>query len=416
MSANEKPERATKHERTVLIFTLLNPMHDEARCICALLGLLQKALFHKETQDDAHQGPILRAAMKFLGTKRSKQEHAALRVLDLVISDICATIADYFLELGPGKFRKAKINTSPAMQRWPVSSDDVIPSGNERDVLDALVRWVEIVPNGVSIFTLIGSLARYWEPFAKEVFSFGPVFMLAVQHLEGALESYDPNAPLGDHYVSVAFPVSVCGAFFITLCQVDLSLTLTKVDASSERVRSLAVHMDAIIKDMPEMADAHRWFTHVLGCRPRINVEKGIRAEKTPSQHYHAAFHEMMEARNRNQCLNVGCVAKLGVRLRVCSRCNIVRYCSSQCQTAAWNAGYLPHKTLCNHIVAFRATVGLVEQQDWDAVIVDGTTRHRSPFELAALCDPMTVDARIAEAIWRNINSLKDFVWAARPS
>lgn len=184
-SQSERAARANKDERELLLFTLLNPMHDDACCIIGLSDLLHKALA-KKPEDDSRQGTILRAAMAFLSAKRSEEEHSALRtrlttcrcnpsfrithgsiarplteVIELVLFLISGTIGDYFMRLGPGKLRKERDNVPPDAQPWPSRVSDIIPTPTEHDMLLALVQWAAAVPGGHSVFSLIGGLARF---------------------------------------------------------------------------------------------------------------------------------------------------------------------------------------------------------------------------------------------------------------
>ncbi|KAJ7135764.1 hypothetical protein C8R44DRAFT_869472 [Mycena epipterygia] len=66
---------------------------------------------------------------------------------------------------------KAKENTPPEAQPWPNHIADVIPApGSEEEVLPGLVQCAAHVPGGHSIFSLVGGLARFWDPFAVQIF------------------------------------------------------------------------------------------------------------------------------------------------------------------------------------------------------------------------------------------------------
>jgi hypothetical protein len=99
------------------------------------------------------------------------------------------------MHLGAGKFRKEKDNVSEDAQPWPSRISDVIPTPDgEKEPLSVLVQWAANVPGGHSIFSLIGALARFWEPFAVQLFQSLAVFGLATQHLRYEFDSYNPRA------------------------------------------------------------------------------------------------------------------------------------------------------------------------------------------------------------------------------
>lgn len=102
------------------------------------------------------------------------------------------------MRIGPGKIKKAKENTPPEAQPWPSCIADIIPApGGEEEVLLGLSQWAAHVPGGHSIFSLIGGLARFWDPFAVQLFRTPSVFELAMDHLQRAYDAYDPSASPG---------------------------------------------------------------------------------------------------------------------------------------------------------------------------------------------------------------------------
>ncbi|KAJ7763230.1 hypothetical protein DFH07DRAFT_770950 [Mycena maculata] len=164
-------EQITKAERTLLLFSLLNPIHEDA---CYVIGLNELL------------SPILRAAMTFISAKRTDQERAVLQggittchctpsirathcallrplpeslVLELVLFFMCGMIGT---TSWAGKLQR--LNVSPDLQSWPSRVSDIIPTEGEHELLAALVQWAATVPGGHSVFSLIGVLARFWRP------------------------------------------------------------------------------------------------------------------------------------------------------------------------------------------------------------------------------------------------------------
>ncbi|KAJ7135789.1 hypothetical protein C8R44DRAFT_869489 [Mycena epipterygia] len=379
--------------------------------------------------------------MAFVSAKRSDEKHAALRerlttcqcnprnpiyhrpvyrplheVLELCLSVMCATISDYFMRIGPGKFKKAKENTPPEAQPWPSRIADIIPApGGEEEVLLGLVQWAAHVPGGHSIFSLIGGLARFWDPFAVQLFRTPGVFELAMDHLQCAFDAYDPRASPGDLMFGFITPVIACAqGLFYTLFEMDLSRTLTLIAPMYERMYAIAVPIEPILLRLKQtympMDDCRRWFHLVRKIRRYVAPDgTWIRRPEGTSPpvmdaftHYGAAFHRMVEIRNRNQCLHIACTSKIQARSSVCSRCGIVRYCSRECLEAAWDAPRLPHKSLCKQIAALRAATLLGADKAWNHAVRDSQV-HRSPADFAYMCTAMGVNPRVSEAIWRGI-------------
>ncbi|KAJ7464068.1 hypothetical protein FB451DRAFT_1492240 [Mycena latifolia] len=433
------PNTLTKQERAILLLTLNDPMHEDSTCLLGIYTLLDKALTE---EDDPRQGPFLRAAMIFLSAKRSDEEHGALRerlftcacnqkvrsqhkpvfrplpeVLEALLFHICSTISDYFMRIGPGKFRKQKANALPEAQPWPCCVSDVIPAaGGEQEVLEGLVGWAVHGPGeGHSIFALIGAMARFWEPFAVQLFEVPVVFGLATYHLQCALDAYEPRA-LTPAALMVRFisPVIACAqGFFHMLSEVDMGRTIALIVPIYEQLYAIAVPIEPILLHVrahtaSSMDDCRRFFHLVRTLRPCIadgafvTHPAGERPAMAPFTHFGAAFHRMVEIRNRNQCLHVGCTAKIQARAPVCARCGIVRYCSRECLEAAWAAPRLAHRSLCKQIVALRTATLLTDDKAWAHTVRDSSV-HRAPKEFAALCTAQGASARAAEAVWRGI-------------
>ncbi|KAJ7635557.1 hypothetical protein DFH06DRAFT_1336579 [Mycena polygramma] len=418
-------------------------MHEDARCVLWMRTVLDKVLSRKDTEHDPRQGPVLRAAMIFLSTRRSEEELKALRttlvtcnckpelrathrpvfrpmdeVLESALFNICSTMVDYFVRIGAGKFLKVKPNTPDDARPWPSSVTDVIPAaGGERDVLLGLMQWATPIPGGHSVFALIGALARYWEPFALQVFDDRNLFSLATEHLRHALNAYRPALGTYEQMNVFVTPViAIAQCLFHTLYEVGMRVTVSLLPPIYEEMHAIAVEIEPILFSLRSEMDvdsSRRWFRIVRSIRSVIAEGQWIQSTSTnPPQmkrrtKFGAAFHQMVEIRNRNQCLHVKCTTKITQRSSVCSRCGIVRYCGQLCLAAAWDASTLPHKTLCKKITRLRATIGLANEQDWTRTVRDSIV-HRSPLNFALLCERKGADPEVADAIWREITCLTD--------
>ncbi|KAF8189251.1 hypothetical protein K438DRAFT_2019127 [Mycena galopus ATCC 62051] len=426
-------------ENACLVFSLLNPLDHDAYCVVGISEVLNRVLLEspKDVERDPRQGPVLRAAMKFVSTRRSVEElflfhrlamtcscqaligaHRATagrripNVLEFVLFKISSTIAAYFMRIGPGKFLKVKENTPVDARPWPTCIADVIPAaGGEREVLKGMVQWGVTVPGGHSVFCLIGALARYWEPFALEVFRRPALFALATNHLQHALDSNVPGISSAERYSVFVTPVIACAqGFFLTLSEVDLQATICLIAPIYEQMYAIAVAIEPILMDSesPSTLDhSRRWFDLVRAMRTVISsdghwvIPQTIQQETSPEHHFAMAFQKMAETRNRNQCLNVECTTKMVQRTSVCSRCGIVRYCSKECLTAAWNSSELGHKSLCKKIVRLRAAMLLNDDKAWVHTVTGG-------FDPADMCMWMVAEVADAEGIWQSIHCLTD--------
>ncbi|KAJ7633630.1 hypothetical protein DFH06DRAFT_1139965 [Mycena polygramma] len=417
-------------------------MDDDALCVLGINPILDKVVSRKDPEHDPRQGPVLRAAMTFISARRSDDELKALRtklmtctcrpdirathhrvfrpmtdVLELALFEICSSITDYFMRIGAGKFLKVKENTPEDARPWPSSITDVIPAaGGERDVLLGLMQWATSAPGGHSVFALIGALARYWEPFALQVFEDGNLYRLATQHLQYALDKYRPNSNAGEQMSVFVTPViAIAQGFFHTLSEVDMRVALSLLAPVYEEMYSIAVAIEPIllrVRTQMHMDDCRRWFHLVRSMRSVITPEgqwvlPANRPQMKGKIHFGVAFHRMTEIRNRNQCLHIECTTKIAQRSSVCSRCGIVRYCGQPCLAAAWDASNHPHKTLCKKITRLRASIGLADDKDWTRTVRDSAV-HRSPQEFATMCERKGADSEEAEVIWRGIMSLTD--------
>ncbi|KAJ6466119.1 hypothetical protein C8R47DRAFT_1153944 [Mycena vitilis] len=441
---NPGTQRATKQERALLIFTLLNPLHEDACCVLSLRGILDKVLSKKKPEDDSRQGEILRAAMTFLCTiNRSDEEHTAIRerletchckpairifhrpvcrphteVLEMVLFIICTTIMQYFLRLGPGKFRKPKANVAPEAQPWPSSITDIIPyPGAEHAVLCALVQWASTIPGGHSVFALIGALARFWDPFAAILFQCPGVFLLATRHMRRALDVYDPRAPQAVLMHDFISPILACAqGLFLELSQVEATAIIKITAGLYPEMAAIAGRIDPILLSLRGQIedDCRRWF-HMVRDMSKLVAPDGTFIERsdaevmlnmTPQSHFIGAFDRMVEIRNRNQCQHIECMTPVLGRSSVCSRCGIVRFCTRQCLESAWAAPTLPHKTLCKHIQRLRAAAHLCDEAVWTNLVRDDNVFHRSPLKFLKACDAGGVDPQLAQAVWTGITRL----------
>ncbi|KAJ7745099.1 hypothetical protein B0H16DRAFT_1693044 [Mycena metata] len=418
---------ASKRERALLISTLLDPMHPDSYCVLGVSEVLDKVITRKEVEHDARQGPVLRAAMIFVSTLRTEEEHAAIRarlltctcksssirshrpvfrplveVPELVLFEITSTISDYFMRIGARKFARVKENTPADARPWPSCIEDVIPAaGGQQEVLMGLVQWAAIPPSGHTIRT-------------SSLPTLGPVSPRDRAPKAGSRFMGTAQAARMPFFIA---PVTVCAhGFFHTLSEIDLPVTLSLLLPVYEEMYPIAVEIEPILlglrRTQNPMDDCRRWFGLVRRIRNVVSEGSWVIPKDRPEmtdrkKHFAIAFNRMVEIRNRNQCLYIECTTKIHERLYVCSRCGIVRYCSKVCLAAAWDAPNNPHKALCKNIAALRTATLLKDDKAWSNTVRDSAL-HRSPAGFADMCTMRGADPDLAAAIWRELVILTD--------
>ncbi|KAJ7152033.1 hypothetical protein C8R46DRAFT_1042909 [Mycena filopes] len=324
---------------------------------------------------------------------------------------LCDSISVGLNHLAAGKFRKRKKGTTTPSERrpWPGGVHDILPGGaTPAEVLDTLLRWAVAPGHGYSAFSLICTLANFWEPFSAEVVNRPDVFILATQHLQHTADIYPGTALAGSWAClplkSATDPFVHCSRSRSTFSHLAQLITplLGQLDAIGERLAP-------ILESMPD-SEARRWFTnvrHMIDPPVSRNVKEpegiGIASgliliegdtEPLPATQeiYLRTFMAIWEARNRNRCLRIGCKTPMVRRSAVCARCGVVRYCSRECQRTAWkdpDHPVHPHKLLCDNICKLRTALKMLEDGVWDGLVLDPGI-GRSPTKLLEICRPFS--------------------------
>ncbi|KAJ7775352.1 hypothetical protein B0H16DRAFT_1879783 [Mycena metata] len=193
---------------------LRSPMRHNTGCIfqmfqaCCLMGCTK-----------AKPPPeLLRAAMQFLVGPRMSGEHEALtqrllscrcttrisppatlkpfECLDLFISHLCDILVAQLRDLRPAKFRGRKSNRAARRQPWPNCVADIgLQNGTCGDLLQSLLLWTRVSPAGAGLYTLIGSLARFWAPLGQELVT-STVVVRSMRHtLLGSAQFFEVPVP-----------------------------------------------------------------------------------------------------------------------------------------------------------------------------------------------------------------------------
>ncbi|KAJ7847437.1 hypothetical protein B0H14DRAFT_2769892 [Mycena olivaceomarginata] len=397
MPSRSRCQNASKEERDLLFFTLSNPMHDDACCVLALSGILDKnsdVLLATDRGSDK-QHSALRVRLKTCQCKpkiRTFHESTSLpstELLEKILWTLCLHIADYLTNLGPGKFRKAKQNLSADVQPWPTCIEDVIPaSRTEADVLVSIVRWAADYPGGHSVFALLAGLARFLEPFAQVLFQV-PVC---------ALQAYDPHVAHTLQMNTFTSPLIACTGLFHEISVINMPSTMDILAKIYEELYPVAIRMEPILRSMTDqrMTVPRDWFGFVRSMRDSIGTDGSLLYGEgplvlEPPVCFAGAFQLMTEMRNRNQAL------------RIVSR-HLHVLPVHTCLTAAWTAPHLPHKTLCKAIRALRAATLLMDDTAWSHTVRDSA--RGDPTEFVGTCMALAVDTRTAQAVIEGMWSL----------
>ncbi|KAJ7088397.1 hypothetical protein B0H15DRAFT_289881 [Mycena belliarum] len=409
----------------ILTGSIRDPMHRDSCCIVGIYYAATRISLSPSRDMILDGHALLRIVMRFICGATSEKEHLRVcqRLLtcqcnlhdpitrelhrnaqgrtpeecfDFTIRMLGAHTSGALAGLAAGKFRrKAKDNTPAERQPWPGSVSDILPNGQtEAQVLDALLRWAAEPGQCEVVFSIICSLAHFWEPFAVEVLRRPDVFFLATRHLREAAATY-PGQP--DIWT---IKVKILALFFNGMLRVDSRGVAHAVAHLLEPLDQIGQYMGPMLDGVKGLEEPRYLFEHVHRMavhklNPKASMSGNIIVEAygpaplTPAQEMCVgAFNTIWEVRNRNQCLYLACPnGPMVARSAVCARCGVVRYCSRECQKAAWKDDAWSHKPLCSKISALRAGLGMAEPRTWDHVTLDsGLSRWVAG--LLEMCDP----------------------------
>lgn len=345
--SSESDHNSERHSRAfnrnLLIFTLLNPTHKDAGCIHFMVEALRDSGIGREDRRERLPGPILRAGMKFICATRSIEDGALLEgnlsacrckpaireghawatdtyppvvAKEIVLQAIVTETAKYLLRASPGKFRKRKGDAPPEEQPWPCCIEDLIlvPDG-ECDVLCAICKWASplSIPHGHIVFVLIGALARFWQPLANKLFLTPLVLELASEHMQHAIDTYDPHADIAVQTRGFLSPIISCvDGLLNPLRKINTPLLLLSCHALVPSMLSMGQRAFPIVVDFrkrggPKMDDIVRWFS-LMKCHSSWDTmlqedDKFAHAVRLdiPKWPYLLAFQYMNEIRDRNE-------------------------------------------------------------------------------------------------------------------
>ncbi|KAJ3538246.1 hypothetical protein NMY22_g5245 [Coprinellus aureogranulatus] len=382
---------------------------------------------------------LLRAGMKFLTTKRSPAEHKAMLkhlVFRPCSCHCCVVAARVGFSLDDGmaimeqtvrvmvnllngqidklhqhKFRSAHTDKPADAQFWPQGPNDLLPSG-VKDSIDAFIQWANgDVDCDPAIFTLVGKLSTFYEPFAKAVLA--PPFSLAlkapIQSLERAMKR-KPNPTLTPQENAALFVRDARG-----VTSLFNSFYIAGKDAFDDGLFPMGewafpifYRAEKHLLSLPIPKESYRDVLRRLGdyvglyhmSKPASSGE-GFDFQKwfNPDgiDELEEAFHAMGIAK-KGMCWNAQCPSSgTGVRARFCSQCKFIRYCSEECQREAWKSKMAPHKPLCLAICSLKQQIG---PKGWDEMWSPGFGYER----FKALCGKQQVDMQLVKAVGNGLS------------
>ncbi|KAJ7450634.1 hypothetical protein FB451DRAFT_1527322 [Mycena latifolia] len=435
----------------VFLTTLRDPMGAHSCCARALqLGTTMLTTHEPDIMTrDARQTPIIRAIMHFLACNRSEEEVKAIKQklntcrcdfrnptvarlhlgdpsvstrrpdddvpppdLDMALGCLCSVVEEGLRHLPMGKFRKVQKHTTADTQPWPISQEDIIPHPDgTKGTVSALLRWATAPASGSGVFLVLGGIARFWEPFMREVLRTPLAFSRATDNLQFALDYYDPRAAHTDlvFFKNFHTPLFACAnGFFLPLVVLDMGAAYRAMDPIVKQMMHITLEILPILRAIgPSVEGPEIWFEQM----ETSMKETFLRELKDPSIEAlkpEMMFRQLANFRNLLQCMHLECTKPLGGKTAVCARCGIVHYCSPQ--RPAWRARHRPHKPLCDDIHLLRAALQLEDVTEWDKwVLYKDKIRpsQRAP-DFNTLCKSKEVDSDLVLRIMDGLTALTE--------
>ena len=235
------------------------------------------------------------------------------------------------------KFRNANANKAGDLN-WPQGPADLLPHGL-KDSLVGLELWVAGAPDGYNIFTLVRHLSLFYVPFAHEVLK-SPNFAVArpVEHLKKAVRFYDEgdSSPLARTHFFTS-PVMTVFEFFDGLQRCDTPQFNIMIVSGGSWISPVLARLTTILAPLPQEWSKTRLLVAFMSALANAKIDRGVVTVKFDRESFtelpsfdavKEAFKEMFAAR-RVGCMNIACpsVPAEVIHSRLCSRCNLVRYC-----------------------------------------------------------------------------------------
>ncbi|KAK7036268.1 hypothetical protein R3P38DRAFT_2518318, partial [Favolaschia claudopus] len=417
---------SSHHLEEILASSLLDPMNPASLCGVGIFGALSQVIVLGKTVP--YQVAFLQAAMKYMTKPRSATEHELLRnrlchchcdfglehvqnihgfspptvtkldLLDLAIHLMCKSITSAIEQYDP--------TLEDARKRWPRSREqDTNPFNLTPSALcDALLQWTLQPQYGSGAFSLIGSIAMFSPRFHIHVLATPRVFQLATAQLLYTVR----NFPTNPEQWNVRFDSRVLA------CASDLFSRFTHHQTNIARLIlsdefGIRADMLVVARDMQallpaedsraSMASAVEWFRTVrfLDGGKRFTPRGGRGTlQAGPQGYFHVAFKVIATLRS-SKCAMNGCDGRgATAHSRLCSGCQVARYCCNEHQNQSWRGTRHPHKPLCDAIQALRQAIGMGDENGWKALI---HATGRAPEKFIEICHGKGVPPMLGKAI-----------------
>jgi len=268
-------------------------------------------------------------------------------VFDAVATVIrCITLA--LSGLSQHKFRTGR--STDDEQPWPQGPKDLLPFGL-KDSVAGLDLWVLRPPNGYLIFSLAGRLATFYAPFATEIFQ-NSTFALArpCQHLKAIIKFYHDgdSSPLARERFFTT-PMGQILQFLDDLLQVDAIRYRRMIVVHGDWLKPILPPLTTILSSQPSESLWIRTRMQVnflnTYANGKLDPKTGVPLVKFDLHLFdeametldllEQAFYLMRDTRKLG-CCNLQCPLQSEVnRLRLCSRCNLIRFCGKKVSVVA---------------------------------------------------------------------------------
>ncbi|KAJ7181532.1 hypothetical protein C8R43DRAFT_1170476 [Mycena crocata] len=414
------------HLQPRLALTLNNPTHPKAFCFHAMYS----AIVELEVCGDGllFQTLFLQAAMKFMTTMRSVEEHTYVQ--DCLFTCRCDLKDPQLVRLHtppPSAFTRTDIYTlmlfhlCKALQaaiddcsynprnrerKWPRHASDLIPPGptGATELCNALLRWSE-VPGGSQAFTVIGAVARAVPLFENHVFNTPRVFLLATQQLQTALRNYPTE------HLDLLWPPRFAMPVFACATDIFYALSQNRAVRADKMLQIVGPQMLDVARGIERhlvagqpgaMQYAVSWFTVVCNRNRRDFSPRGAMPPEEPAiaaggGYLQTAWGLLVQMRN-SRCAIRGCTSHNEARLNTCGQCGVAMYCSGRHQADDWKAPSSPHKALCKAILALREAIHMTDPTAWGNLIHD-RDGGRSSERFLGLCSRYKVNGGLGKTI-----------------
>ncbi|KZP19713.1 hypothetical protein FIBSPDRAFT_862409 [Athelia psychrophila] len=320
-----------------------------------------------------------------------------------LVFDAVATVSNCLVfalaDLTQHKFRNA--NTNKAGDRnWPQGPEDLLPLG-PKDSLVGLELWVAGAPLGYIIFKLIGGFQtpNFTMPLARPI-----------QHLEEAVKFYDggdPSPLARTHFFT--YPVMTIFEFFSNLQRCDTAEFNMMITRRGSWISPVLARLTTIGATLPQEWGKTRLLMAFMSAWANAEIAGGVATAVLERKHFtelpsfdalEKAFNEMVDTRKVG-CVNIVCASLPTevIHSRLCSRCDLVRFCGEKCQKEAWKCATLPHKPFCAVVHSLKESFGA----DWPQLWTIGFTYA----QFQALCRSKAVDTEAVEAIGDTLSALR---------